>query len=447
MMKKYLAASVTASLLFSSITAFAATNTYTDYDSGFRLKAQPSWMEIGGKNFYGLANKPDKKESSLNLVCAYTAKEIQEATGKKFTTEEFRKKYKDLQILERNGLSPDKVNYLLFMPDPYEIKPGNKLALASKELLDNSTISISTNKKGRQPYVYLHIVDNGKTDKLKTLRRPVDMQIALTSENNMLYAVLSTFPLPNLQAQKAKIEEATPFSKKKVRTGFTDDNKAKVDGYIASRKAFLSGLSFFKPVKETEPYGFNDALLGGRVKLPEDWAYVQANDDTIDKNMPVKVTIAAPLSDVSEFLIYQEEAGKALEEQDIAKLNFQKIKEVALFASSRTKDKNTFAEFFDTPLMTNLVIDKLIKEGLNHPSVKELVNFKEVQSKSDFGKNYGTVKFYGNGSVKNNFNFNVNANLMFTPQNFGMATYIARDNKKMNAEMEKNFERIKLIKE
>ena len=218
-MKKVLCASITAFLLSGSIYAFAATNVYTDLDSGFKLKTQPSWMEICGKNFYGLANKPDKKDTSLNLVCAFTAKEIQEVTGKKFTTEEFRKKYKDLQVLERNGLSPDKVNYLLFMPDPYEIKPGNKLALASKELLDNSTIRISTNKKSRQPYVYLHIIDDGKSDKLKSLRRPVDMQIAVTSENNMLYTVLSMFPLPNLQAQKAKIEEATPFSKDKVRTG------------------------------------------------------------------------------------------------------------------------------------------------------------------------------------------------------------------------------------
>ena len=443
-MKKVLCASITAFLLSGSISAFAATNVYTDLDSGFKLKTQPSWMEIGGKNFYGLANKPDKKDTSLNLVCAFTAKEIREVTGKKFTTEEFRKKYKDLQVLERNGLSPDKVNYLLFMPDPYEIKPGNKLALASKELLDNSTITISTNKKGRQPYVYLHIIDDGKSDKLKSLRRPVDMQIAVTSENNMLYAVLSMFPLPNLQAQKARIEEATPFSKDKVRTGYADDNKAKIDGYTASRKAFINGLSFFKPVKETEPYGFNDALLGGRIKLPEDWAYVQAHDDTIDKKIPVKITLATPLNGVSEFLTYYEAADDASDTKDIAKLNFQKIKEVALFASSRTKEKNTFAELFNAPLMTNLIINKFIKEGLNHPSVKETVSFKELKTESDFGNNYGTIKLSGNGSVKNNYYFNVNANLMFTPQNFGMVTYIARDDKKMNPDMEIVFEKITL---
>ena len=156
-MSKILCASVTALLITGSLSAFSAANTYTDLDSGFKLKSQPAWMEIGGRNFYGLANKPDKKETSLNIICAYTAKEVEEATGKKFSTDEFLKKYKDLQVLERNGLSPDKVNYLLFMPDPYEIKTGNKLALAPKALLDKADISISTNKNGKQTFVYLHI--------------------------------------------------------------------------------------------------------------------------------------------------------------------------------------------------------------------------------------------------------------------------------------------------
>ena len=60
-MKKVLAASVAVLLLTGSVSSLAATKTYTDLDSGFKLKAQPSWMEIGGKNFFGLADKPDKR--------------------------------------------------------------------------------------------------------------------------------------------------------------------------------------------------------------------------------------------------------------------------------------------------------------------------------------------------------------------------------------------------
>ena len=453
-MGKILTASVSALLLLGSLSAFAKTITYTDPDSGFKLKSQPSWMKIGGKNFYGLANKPDKKEVSLNVICAFTAKEVEEATGEKFSTEEFLRKYKDLQVLERNELSPDKVNYMLFMPDPYEIKADNKLSLTPKELLDNSTISISTNKNGKQPYVYLHIVDKGNTDTLKSLRRSVDMQIAITSANNMLYTVVSTFPLPNLKAQKDKIEEATPFSKKKVRSEFTDGNKEKLNSYIASRKTFLKGLSFFAPVKDTVPFGFNDELLGGRIKLPENWAYAQVNDNTLDINIPVKVTLAMPWSGVSEFLVPQKNAdnaaekkddAKPLSKEDISKINFQKISEAVLFASSKAKDKNTFSELFNNPFLTNLLIDKFINEGLKHPSVKEYVDFNAINTKSNFTNNYGTIELSGNGSVKNNFKFNLNANAMFTPQTFGLTAYISKDEKKMDTELEKIFGSIKLL--
>ena len=445
-MNKVLCASISALLMTGSLSAFAAATTYTDLDSGFELKSQPAWMEIGGRSFYGLANKPDKNETALNIICAYTAKEVEEATGKKFSTDEFLKKYKDLQVLERNGLSPDKVNYLLFMPDPYEIKTGNKLSLAPKELLDNSNISISTNKNGKQPYVYLHIVDNGGAkENLKSPGRAVDMQISITSANNMLYTVVSTFPLPNLKAQKEIIGEATPFTKKKVRNELTDGNKVKINGYVDSRKAFLKGLRFFTPAKETVPYGFNDELLGGRITLPDDWAYVQANDDTIDKKIPLKITLAMPWDGVSDFLKYHEEINKQGKE-DASKINFQKISEAVLFASSRTKDKNSFAEFFENPILTNLIIDKLINEGLKHPSIKEYVDFKEVNTKSDFKDNYGTVNLTGSGSVKNNFTFNVNAKAMFTPQNFGLAAYIFRDDIKMNAELENRLEKITLPK-
>ena len=453
-MGKIITASVSALLLLGSLSAFAATNTYTDADSGFKLKSQPSWMEIGGKNFYGLANKPDKKEVSLNVICAYTAKEVEEVTGKKFSTEEFIRKFKDLQVLERNELSPDKINYILFMPDPYEIKTDNKLSLAPKELLDNSNISISTNKTGKQPYVYLHIVDKGNTDTLKSLRRSVDMQIAITSANNMLYTVVSTFPLPNLKAQKDKIEEATPFSKKKVRSEFTDGNKEKLNSYIASRKTFLKGLSFFAPVKDTVPFGFNDELLGGRIKLPENWAYAQVNDNTLDINIPVKVTLAMPWSGLSEFLVPQKNAdnaaekkddAKSLSKEDISKINFQKISEAVLFASSKAKDKNTFSELFNNPFLTNLLIDKFINEGLKHPSVKEYVDFNAINTKSNFTNNYGTIELSGNGSVKNNFKFNLNANAMFTPQTFGLTAYISKDEKKMDTELEKIFGSIKLL--
>ena len=121
------------------------------------------------------------------------------------------------------------------------------------------------------------------------------------------------------------------------------------------------------------------------------------------------------------------------------------ISEAVLFASSKAKDKNTFSELFNNPFLTNLLIDKFINEGLNHPSVKEYVDFKKINTKSNFSNNYGTIELSGNGSVKNNFKFNLNANAMFTPQTFGLTAYISKDEKKMDPELEKIIGNIKLL--
>ena len=161
-----------------------------------------------------------------------------------------------------------------------------------------------------------------------------------------------------------------------------------------------------------------------------------------------------PWSGLSEFLVPQKNAdnaaekkddAKPLSKEDISKINFQKISEAVLFASSKAKDKNTFSELFNNPFLTNLLIDKFINEGLKHPSVKEYVDFNAINTKSNFTNNYGTIELSGNGSVKNNFKFNLNANAMFTPQTFGLTAYISKDEKKMDTELEKIFGSIKLL--
>ena len=82
---------------------------------------------------------------------------------------------------------------------------------------------------------------------------------------------------------------------------------------------------------------------------------------------------------------------------------------------------------------------------MKHPSVKEYVDFKEINTKSNFINNYGTIELSGNGSVKNIFKFNLNANAMFTPQTFGLAAYISKDENKLDPELQKVFGSIKLL--
>ena len=108
------------------------------------------------------------------------------------------------------------------------------------------------------------------------------------------------------------------------------------------------------------------------------------------------------------------------------------------------KTKTVVLDFSDCKYIGSL--HRIIKEGLKHPSVKNIIDFKNLETKSDFTNSHGTVDLKGTGTVKSKYDFNVNANLMFTPQLFGMKTYISRDDKKISSDLEKIFDHISLKK-
>ena len=486
-MKKMLITAVMAGLLAGSLPALAAVNTYTDADSGFKVKTQAAWMELGGKDFYGLAVKPEEGTASLNLVCAIPAARVEEAIGRKFTTSEFMKKFADLQVLERYQINADKVEYPLFKPETYEIRTEeadkkskshkddtkaeddgkgkkntedkaagsgnnpqtNALALIPSKFLEHSSVGISTGKTGRQPYVYLHFVDKGESgeDTLKKLRRPTDVQLAITSANDMLYAVLSTFPLPNLTAQKKRVEEATVFSRKKLRDTINEGNVARVNEYIASRKAFLKGLTFFTPVKDTQPFGFDDERLGGRVPLPENWAYCQVNEEEKSENITIKLTLSAPWNGLTELVTRQQELEKAADLQKFTEINYQNFKEALIFSSAQAQSKDSLGDLFAEPLLTQLVIEKLIQGALHHPKVKEFADLENIKTSTDFNADFGTVKVAGSGSIRNKFPFAINMNALFTPQRFGLGVHIAKSEKDFSPEIADIVKNVTLVRE
>ncbi len=72
-MNKVLCASISALLMTGSLSAFAAATTYTDLDSGFELKSQPAWMEIGGRSFYGLNSQQMNFSKNIKIYRFWSA--------------------------------------------------------------------------------------------------------------------------------------------------------------------------------------------------------------------------------------------------------------------------------------------------------------------------------------------------------------------------------------
>ena len=495
-MKKLLCCAVTAALLAGAGSGFAAKSTYTDSDSGFRLTTEETWMKFGGKDFYGLSQKKEKQEADFSVVCAIPADKVEAATGEKFTTDIFLQKFKELQLLERNEISPEKAEYALFKPDTYTIsqeegrknpalqfpeknslsaadrqrstekdpaaaesatassaekadkgnaKNTDALALFPKEMLKNASVGISTEKQKKIPYVYLHFVDKGERENLpEASLQPRDVQLAITSQNNILYTVLSVFPLPDLKTQKSRVEEATPFTKKGLRNQINDDNKAEYNSHLQFRKEFIKGLSYFAPAKDVQPFGFDDAMLGGRIRLPEHWAYFQVSEADKAKDMPVKATFSAPWHGMAELIrTTKTEVIPSDKMPSSVKPEQFKVNEALLFASARTKEKDTFAQLFEEPLLTKIILEQLIQKVLDNPKVKEVINFKNYTTTADFNSGNGSLKISGNGilttkkdAAQNALPFQLNLNAVFTKEAFGMAGYVAKEDQKFHSDLE-----------
>lgn len=311
-MHNHIVATAALSLLLglgSATTAWGAP-AYRDADSGFRLRVPEASVQLAGNDFYGYI-LPDLREREAgeaeeeaegevseaaakarydhSLTCtlyAVPAAQVEAATGKPFSTEEFLRYYESLSLMERNDINPNKISYALYDLDTYRIPDDGKgtagpLSLLPSSLLDNADVSLSTLKKGAHPYVRIHLVEKLPAEKDDTSQGNFarhDMELALTSANDVLYIAMTAYKLPNLNQQKEYLEnDYTLLKRRKEAKKLTSNNKAVLAKHREERDAFLQGLSLFPPTKESQPFGYTDPESGKFQRLGRDWVYFQGD--------------------------------------------------------------------------------------------------------------------------------------------------------------------------
>lgn len=332
-------------LLFSGLAA--AANNVLSHNENYGFSAcnktiNKPVMQLVGKDFYGIATETASKATDYNVVFAFPAEEVEKATGNKFSTADFMKNYKKLQVMERCGISPGKVEYSVFDPATFSYNPDKpdgkildltgkkpmvklpcKARILKKTLLDNARISISTETIGKKDYVLLRIVDQGDFDfYAKELRPAMDLQMALTSENDMLYIILSSIDLPNTKKQAEICREATVFKREKIKNRLEAENRAELTAALKDRSTFLKKLEIFAPVENEEEYGFTDKYLAKKFILPDDWAYVRIDSDinadtkkwAKEDGISFMTTLAVPYRSIIEAQINRQIAPVILKE-------------------------------------------------------------------------------------------------------------------------------------
>lgn len=242
-------------------TAFA----YTDKESGFKAlsPAGDNYITAVGKGFYGFVEDGGANAGYAEVIAQEQADKF---FASAFTTAVFEKKYNDILLLQRNGVSQQQI---LKLVDNVFVSPLFALADAKEP-----EYSLEAKKLGSNKYIVVkYAAGEGG-----------EQSLYFTSANDKLYMLIA--------AQQPAKAQNLPESTVSVIAG-ADEKPATMPG-----EKFLKKFKTIKPQPQSKPLSFSDKTAGYTVSLPDDWFYLQLKDDY--NNQTVCFTAALPLEAMRE---------------------------------------------------------------------------------------------------------------------------------------------------
>lgn len=242
-------------------TAFA----YTDKESGFKAlsPAGDNYITAVGKGFYGFVEDGGANAGYAEVIAQEQADKF---FGSPFTTAVFEKKYNDILLLQRNGVSQKQI---LKLVNNVFVSP--LFALADGE---DPEYSLEAQKLGGNKYIVVKYAagEDG------------EQSLYFTSANDKLYMLMA--------AQQPAKAQNLPENTVGVIAG-ADEKPASLPG-----EKFLKKFKTIKPQPQSQPVSFSDKTAGYTVSLPDDWFYLQLKDDY--NGQAVCFTAALPLEAMRE---------------------------------------------------------------------------------------------------------------------------------------------------
>lgn len=304
-MKKITA--LAAALVLCAAHASAYENSYAGYSVKdgqpyYKLEAKKvyAYTNISSKKVY--QNEEDLKNTAVNIVNYYTAEDMEQILGEKFSTAYFDAEYEKLALLERSQLNPKTVPAPLLELDKYAEHDSNgNLTIQSKVLKEKLTPLIKTGKIAGKKAITISYLYK-QSDVL------VKIDTSLVSANDRLYLLSTVNTDQDLYAPKkdekyadadadidetdtdeeneeAKTEPKSAASVKEevekaleVENVFVRDVPAEtMQRFDKAHTDLLKGFKAFAPTSTPKDISFTDAAAGKSVQLPDDWFYGQLN--------------------------------------------------------------------------------------------------------------------------------------------------------------------------
>ncbi len=267
-------------LLQLAATAYA----YTNKEDGFKTLSPSfdSYIEVAGKNFYGFNDG-----ITAGYAEAITTEQADKFLGSSFSTEKFNQKYEDILLLQRNGISTQRINKQI--AEPF-VSP-----LIAFTSTDDLEYSISAEKFGKNKYIAIAV--NGNTEKNS---EPVIFYY--TSANDRLYLLLAENSFANIQNTENMPENTIGvIGGADAATAITATDKNAQN--TSQAPVFLKKFKTIKPQPQSHFLSFTDKIAGYNVSLPDDWFYLQLKDSYNEQT--VCLSAALPFENLQALLNYE----------------------------------------------------------------------------------------------------------------------------------------------
>ena len=457
------AAAIVSSLLVLSCAlpvCAAAKHVYRDADSGFSVQTVNPVMEYASKYSYGFQENISATDS-LTSIAAIPADVVEKKTGQPFTTREFMAKL----ALEANKKSADRPDYVLFQPETYAYTTAlntkmeeSLFHIFDQEDLKGAKLSYGTKTVGKRDYYIISMQYPGTLKEDKTVEKnAMDVQVFLTSENNILYVAESfcsaepvakekkasaandtnikkEYETKGINIETAETAMQDPHAVHKALLPLTDsslsDPKFQKD-LKKERDVILKSFSFFKPEKAAKPFGMEDPALNQFVTLPDQWIYTKFAPEIKDKDgLRLNVAWAAPYTMVANMVSQYslKDAAADLKPEEIYALYDESVLLASYSFKKKNKDYENFAEeLFKVPQSEmQKALEKMLPELTKNEKIKEHAIFSNPKASVTNDGNQIKLHFDTNVKVDNKFDFLTRSLLSGTRDNGIFSLYIAK---------------------
>lgn len=363
-------------LLQLAATAYA----YTNKEDGFKTLSPSSdnYIEAAGSHFYGFNDG-----ITAGYAEAIMPEQADKFLGSKFNSAAFDKKYEDILLLQRNGISSQRINKLIANPF---VSP-----LVAFTSTDDLEYSISAQKFGKNKYIAVAI--KLKNDEQKNTQ---PLTFYYTSANNRLYLLLTENSIiKNTQPENVPENTVGVIGGADAATAITVTDKNAQN--ISQAPVFLKKFKTIKPQPEKQPLSFTDKISGYTVNLPDDWFYFQLKDTYNEQN--VSLSAALPFENFQTLLNSEvlelgiSDIDTAIEAASTVSENkdkfFGSLRHGILLGSIKMRDESWTDKIFTNPQQAVLETKQTLEE-LKTYFIDNQINLKTYDYDVDIADEQGS---------------------------------------------------------